>query len=97
MAEPVSEALEYPDKCVACGTPVRVEGHTTKSYVSAYESLKESLILAKKQRDGFEVKLKLAVEALETLLKWAEKNHEMPNYSEVIANARDALKQIRGE
>lgn len=31
-------------------------------------------------------------EALEPLVAWAEKNHEMPGYSEVIYNARLALK-----
>lgn len=41
----------YPTTCPACGTPCRVEGETTKYYVNAYESLVESLILAKKQRD----------------------------------------------
>jgi hypothetical protein len=36
--------------------------------------------------------------ALEGLLAWAEKNHEMPNYSEVIAVARETLAEIgKGE
>ena len=34
--------------------------------------------------------------ALEGLLAWAEKNHEMPNYSEVIAEARETLAEIEG-
>lgn len=32
--------------------------------------------------------------ALIRLLDWAEKNHEMPNYSEAIAEAREALQMM---
>lgn len=31
------------------------------------------------------------VEALITLMGWAERNHEMPNYSEAIAEAQEAI------
>ena len=31
------------------------------------------------------------VEAVESLLEWVERNHEMPGYSESIAVAREAL------
>lgn len=34
-------ANDFPDKCVACGTPVRVDGNVTKSYVSAYDAVVE--------------------------------------------------------
>lgn len=41
-------------------------------------------------------KLTAAERALEDLLEWAWANHEMPDYSEVLLNAKDALTKIRG-
>lgn len=39
MTDSAARPPDYTDTCPVCGTPVRVVGHTTKSYESAYQAL----------------------------------------------------------
>ena len=73
-------------KCITCGAPVTIEGHTTMYYVNAYDTLmaeamklREELRLVMKVSDPFGITYqgaREAIDAFDQFLKTLDQDHD---------------------
>lgn len=83
----MSDGRGFPDNCVLCGTPVRVEGHTTKYYVTAYDA-------AIKKRDAEIERLKAALNRI-AILGASGKAYTADFTTEVMGLVRRNLEETK--